>query len=456
MRFTLALIINIILFMKKTYLTLSCLVAAMGLSAQNHFVVSPIELGGAPISLNGEAMSDNQLYVVGQEENSSCPMIWNTETGDVVMLANTELLVDETTGDSYIENWTGYFHAINNNGLAVGYFGAPSAVSHAIACDVNNPEDYTILYEEDEDAGSVAFGVSEDGSTIVGFHFDAAWVTHGCIWTEGGSVRTDLPWPSEEQCGFAIDYASARGISADGSTIMGYVQDNVYGAWVFVCWERQADGSYAVNAQAANTYFEYDYQLGKPYMTFEPTGMSRNGEWVTLRLVEEYDPWDWSFTPMTLAGRLNLKTNALEALPGMEVNVFAAANNGTAVGRVADNEMLDHGVIWYPGEEVLTSFEELHADNEAVSASLTTALSDVTGDGTGVSGVLIDLIDLGDGQYDFQQSSFVADIPAAEEPVGIKQVASVADGKAYDLLGRRVFNAVGHLTVVNGTKRIAR
>ena len=430
--------------MKKTFTTLSCIMAAMGITnAQQEFVVSPIELDGASLSIYAEGMSQNQTYVVGQDQDSQCPVIWNTQTGDVVILSEKELIVDEE-GNTYSEDWTGYFHAVNGQGVAVGDFGAMSVGSHAIMCDVNNPGDYVILYEEEGDAGNVAYGISEDGKTVVGFHFDAAWVTHGCVWTDGGEVRTDLPWPTAEECGFDVDYASARGISGDGSVIMGYAQESNFGSWVLICWKRQADGSYAVNAEGAKKFFEYDYQLGKPYMTFEPTGLSYNGEWVALTVVEEYDPFDWSYTPMNLAARLNVKSNTLEVLPGVAANIFSVSDNGTAVGRMTDETFADHGIVWNAGTEELQQIEDICADE--LADAMSTSLSAIIGDGTAATGVMMCI----EGDV-LLQAAFVAQLPVSEAPVGIKDVQNAvrAEG-AYDLMGRRVLNTKGHLIVAGG------
>lgn len=444
--------------MKKTFTSICCLVAAMGLNAQNQFVISPAELDGAEVSLFGEAISDNQVYVVGEDQGSQNPMIWNTVTGDVIMLAESELLVDEYSGETYKENWTGYFLDVTDEGLAVGCFGAPSSVSHAILCDANDPEDYIVLYEEDEDTGSVAYGISDDGSTVVGFHFDASWTTYGCVWTEGGTVRTDLPWPTEEECGFTVDYASARGMSADGSVIMGYAQDNNYGAWVFICWYRQADGTYKVDASAANKYFEFDYGLGKPYMTFEPNNISKNGEWVTLRVVEEFDPFDWNYTPLTLAARLNLKTQELEVFP-TECSMFGIANNGTAVGRVADENWLEEGIVWYPETSEIKTVKELFPEQEELTSSLTSGLSNITRSGNCVTGMFMTEVMVEDSEWPvYIQNAFIGEIPFTDggEPTGIKNVEDNNGGAAaFDLMGRRVLNTKGHITVVNGKKSVA-
>lgn len=428
--------------MKKIYTSIFCLCAAMGVNAQSEFVLSPVELNGAELSLYGESLSENQVYVAGQDQNTSNPVIWNTVTGEVVMLQDEEMLYDYESDTPYIEAMTGTFHYVNDNGLAVGEFGAPSAGSHAIVCDINNPEDYDILYEEEGDAGSAAYAISEDGSTIVGFHFDSAWTTYGCVWTDGGKTRTELPWPTAAECGFDIDYASARGMSADGSVIMGYVQDYNYGSWVFVCWERQADGTYAVNASAADKYFEYDYQLGKPYMEFEPTGISRNGEWVTLVVEEEYDPWDWGHTPAQRAARLNLKSNELEVLDG-QGTVFGIANNGTAVGRVMDANWSTAGIVWYAGEQEVKFVAEL-LDEEALAGSIDSSVSSITGDAKAVTGVCM--------TEDFLQYAYVAQIPGGQT-TGVKGIENVAaDGVAYDMMGRRVLNTNGHITIINGKK----
>lgn len=426
--------------------------AAMSINAQTQFVLSPLECDNFELSLYAESISENQNFVAGQDQSCSCPVIWNTVTGDVVRLTDNEMFYDEESQTPYTENYTGTFHSVNSNGLAVGEFGAPSDCSHAIMCDIKNPEDYILLYEEDSDAGNAAYAISEDGSTIVGFHFDANWVTYGCVWTNGGQTRTDLPWPTAEQCGFEIDYASARGMSADGSVIMGYVQDYNYGSWVFICWERQADGTYICNTDACQKYFEYDYQLGKPYMLFEPHNISGNGEWVTLEVEAEFDPWDWNYTPSQRAARLNVKTNELQVLD-QEGSVFGIANNGTAVGRVTDASWANQAVIWMADEAELTSLTDLLPEVGELNDAFDTALCNITSDATAATGVCINALDV---EPYYAQQSFVASLPGGQDnPVSISQLEKIVkQGVSYDIQGRRTYNTRGHLTIIDGRKVI--
>ena len=382
---------------------------ALGLHAQSSFVVSPRAIEGEEIMLLGEKMSENRKFVVGESQAFNTPAIWNTETNEVQMFVFPDSTWVEDPEQPYYEYMlkTGSFHSVNNNGAAVGSLTTADFVTHPILAYAGNGTEYITLYEDPSDVSAEAYDISEDGNTIVGFHFDAAWITHACVWSGDGATRIDLPFPTEEELGFAIDYVGARWISADGSVILGYAQDFYTGAWVAVTW-RLKEGQYVVEP-IANNYFQTTYfdEEGNwvvpgenPYVEFEPVALSANGEWVSLSVVELYDPTDWDYTPVVYAARMNILTGAFEMLAleeeYNELLMFGIADNGRCAGRFSglldpmtwDQEV--SAVVWYEGSNVLTRLMEFYPTDPYFSTTVASSLSCISADGEYVMGYAAD------------------------------------------------------------------
>lgn len=336
--------------------------ALMGMSAQAQRVVtSPVEDEQGAYQFAVEDMADNQSYAAGSDEATSSPVIWDVKTGKLHYFTYEGTyyppLYDEETfeflGYDYDnpqpDTYEGSFHAINNEGMAVGEFGSSFADKYPCFAKLGDTE-VTYLYADKEtEAGGSAYGISADGKTIVGFYFDDAWMTKACVWKNGGKTaadRIDLPAPTAEEFGGEIDYVAARWISADAKVILGYAQDFANGSWVMVYWTLEADGTYKVHADQAKKYYtsyEYDFETGSAawahpenlYSNFEPMALSVNGEWVTLNVCPTYDLNDYEAVIENQSARLNLTTGQLEVLKsedGIYPELYGVANDGTAVG----------------------------------------------------------------------------------------------------------------------------
>lgn len=370
--------------MKKIFTVIMCAVSILVASAQSPFVVSPIEHNGASIALLGESMSQNLNYVVGMEQFVQLPAAWFPSTNNVMILDGAQ---------------SGSFHAVNNAGIAVGELTDDQFISHAIMCNLTGDGSYTTLAGDADDAGASAYGITEDGSIIVGFHFDEAWVTYACIWTNNGTVRTDLPTPTEAEVGFPIDYASARWISADGSVILGYVQDAYSGDWVAVSWKK-IDGQYVVTPIANNFYQSRAFgpdgtivipENANPYFKFEPYALSANGEWAAISVVPAYDENDFNVIPELLFARLNLVSNELEVVEINDeytnIEMFGIANDGTCVGRMTGAmewetfTMPEDAVLWSANTTSLVKVFSLYDNEEYVNQSAMNACTYITADG---------------------------------------------------------------------------
>lgn len=425
--------------MKKISMLLMCVVMAFAVQAQTQFVVSPTTVNDMQVLMLGEMMSQNQMYVVGSEQASQCPFLWNTETQSVYVLFemdSTYVNPAEWGGEEpayweYVPK-TGSFHAVNDGGIAVGSITTADYISHPIMAGGNS---YVTLYEDlNNDAGAEAYGITADGSTIVGFYFDETWTARACLWTENGSVRTDLPTPTAAQVGFPIDYASARWISADGNVILGYVQDNNTGAWVAVAWKK-INGEYTVYS-FCNNYYQTTYynsngdlvlpETPNPYYDFEPLALSENGTWVSLKVVPAYDLTDWDAEAKEYAARYNLETNTFEVLNTddmsyVNLEMFGIANNGTCVGRLSgepDFETMTQpvdAVVWRKNETVMTTLFSQFPNDQYVAENTVSACSFITGDGAYAMGYASDEVG--------NQTTFYVQI---DEPDAIAEHATVA------------------------------
>lgn len=444
--------------MKKLFTLLLC--AGMGLAtqAQNNFTVSPTNYGADEIGFVAEGMSDDLKWVAGSDQLGNYPAVWNTETNTMSLLIEQDSvwidpMVWGEVGEPYwdYKNYEGVFHAITANGVAVGSMTDANYISHPVCYDANNGT-YFRLFETAQDAGSEAYGITADGSTIVGYHFDESWTTYACVWTNNGQTRTDLPWPTNMR--FEIDYASARWISADGAMILGYVQDFNTGDWVAVAWRRNGN-SYEPVPFGDNFYqtreFDDNGELievdcPNPYYKFEPCALSANGVWASVFLVESYDVNDWFNTPAATCARYNFTTQQLEVFANDSdedgPELFGIANDGTAVGRRNQED----AVIWNVNSNEIVRVAEQYAGDAYVDAWMMSALCFVTGDGCYTLGYSMD-------EYG-NESSFILRL---RDHVGIENVEAEPVAPRvkgiYDMMGRKLDKVNGRgVYIIDGKK----
>lgn len=439
--------------------------------------------------MQAEGVSPDMQYVAGSNENTSQPAIWTVAGDDVKEFSFEGVyyppLYDEDTyefiGYDY-ENpqqdmYEGTFHTINSAGTAVGDFG--SSYTDKTPCFANVADTaVTYLYMAEGDAGGSAYAITADGSVIAGFHFDASWTTHACVWRNGGQTaadRYDLPMPTDEEFGSPIDYVSARWMSEDGQVILGYAQDANTGDWVMLYWTANPDGTYTAHTEYTKQYFttwEMNFETWsqawvdptKPYSRFQPEAISANGEWVSLTLMETYDLDSWGM-PAILAGRLNLTTGALEVLDTEMTTAptfYGIANNGTAVGTTpvmygpmapghkAPAEMGDlrQAYVWYAGGSVHQNVQEIFAGEEYFNTEeLQTefTLAAITPDAQYIVGTRTAT----DGVDSWEVTSYVVELPATpvenvvEGVKGVKmiengQVVIIREGVKYNMMGQRL------------------
>ena len=410
-----------------------------------------INIDGAKISditdemqLMGENMSPNAKYVVGMNFATYAPAAWNVETNEYIEFPEYE---------------EGAFHAATSNGIFVGDDG--NGEGYAIKADASG--NVTPLYRfegetiETEwgpmstgDAGSSAYAISEDGKTIAGYYFDSAYNTTPCIWTES-NTRIDLPLPTMEEAGFEINGGQVRWMSSDAKILVGFLIDNM-ATWPACIWRQNSTGGYDYDI-ICKDYWEEGYQLGKPYMFFQPTGISANGEWVALTIQNEFDDWDFSVpAPPMQAARLNLTNGNLEVLNADEELVPAGiANDGKTLVYSGSNDMMGRaGYVWEAGtknsivsiDEILSTIPEL----EELSSNTPCSLS---ADGKYIQGFGLSGIGFGANHF-----SYVVDYDKA---VGIN-TAKVenkpsASDRIFNINGQQVRNMNGRgIYIIRGKK----
>lgn len=455
--------------MKKIFTLVACAVAAISANAQ--VIFSP---ESEALAIWAESMNSNAKLVVGVNQMSNNPIIWDVENDEVSEYADTEM-VDTPIYDP--ETWeligyepvempcTGSFHAVSNNGIAVGEFGAEG---NGKAFLVNYAEGGEVVYlAGKEGENSSAYAITADGSIIAGFHFQITetwdFIVGACIWTDNGQTRIDLPNPSEEELGFAIDYCQARWISEDGSVIGGFVQDQAHGQWVLQTWHRTATGEYVADASAGK-YYEPEMGMGRPYMTFsvDASALSANGAWMPVTIQDEYDWTDWETPwPDARSARYNVAEDRLEVMEGNAAEFFGIANDGTAVGRASAGWMMPTGAaIWPAGTTEAVMLTDYYEDFTDLSPEISSALSYITPDAKLMCGTLEYITYEDESDPDdygtWHRRSFIAEMP--QDITGIKSVENneVKATAVYDIAGRKLNNvpAKSGMYIVNGKKYI--
>ncbi len=257
--------------MKKIF-TLSSLflAAALSLNAQD---LKTIDGDADAGELEVLAVSNNGQFVCGTTMTASY-FIYDTATKSFKWQAGPE----DASGDPADSQ----LRHITDNGYAVGYAG-----DYPISMDKDgNVTQLDTLAGDEEHATTSAFAVTNDGKTIVGCAFTTYSVP--LIWQDG--KLSQLPMPTEEEAGYTVNGAVAKYISADGSIIVGYIEDDL-ATYPAMIWTRQDDGSYAYEIISADYY---EPGLGdKPYWSFSPECISANGRYIGISAERNIqDKWD--------------------------------------------------------------------------------------------------------------------------------------------------------------------
>lgn len=324
-------------FFNRNLFTAACLLTGMTASAQGSIkILNDIVSDGETYQPEVEAISSNHRYVTGPA--------YNTTTGSTGMFVY-DLETDKYAVKPAEDEYGAVMRMVSDDGVAVGYN------KQAVKLSIDGTTEYL---DVPEGMTGQARDASDDMSLIVGCHYstDNPYFTTACIWKDGKLV--DLPVPTDEELGFETNGSTAYYTTADGSTIVGYVVDNL-STMPLIVWYLQDDGTYKCDPVCTKYFSQWGDIEGRPYVKFGPQGLSRNGKYVSLNVME-------ATTEQRMA-RYNLETGDLEIYIAdgqgdikaqSEAQATAIANDGTMTGWVLSGSTWvaqeRNAVIWRGGE----------------------------------------------------------------------------------------------------------
>lgn len=306
--------------MKKILLSVALLAACGMATAQKLTYVPYATLNNS--SLAGTATSANGRYIGGG--NGEYAFICDMQT------LETKYFISDELGSGEDESATSDIYAISDDGVGYGYV-AGIAAKFSFA-------DHTI--EKIVDDNSIAKWTTADGSTQIGVKYDNSYSQFPVIWKDG--ELANLPVPTESTMGFYVNGAIANVSNADGSIIVGSVQDDM-AAYPMLIWNLNADGkTYSVNPMCKR-FFNPTFDSWQPYDMFEGAAISSNGKWIAMNIHNNMPSFDDPDTGMRLA-RYDVEADTLQFIdcPDAGETYYYYANgiadDGTIVGYV-ENEI---------------------------------------------------------------------------------------------------------------------
>lgn len=356
------------------------------------------------------AVSASGEYAAGRN-GAGVPAIWNVKTGDVV-------LYEDATSEYRMVN------AVADNGVGVGADG-----DFAVIFRTDGTMDYL---DSELDIYSTARGITADGTMVVGCRFDEGYNQTPGYWKDGEFHAIYMP--DEDELGYSIlAGASAVGVSADGSVILGYVVDGL-SSYPAVIWTRnEVSGDYEF-VNITDGYFEPG-NGSNPYWMITPESISPDGRWIALDVT-------YNDSEEIRMSRMSLETGEVEVAINddyYEVSSTGISNNGDVLGFSIDegSAMLNREGLYWPagadGYDTLGGYlgnEEI--DELGMYSNTPCAIS---GDGKAVGGFF--LSETGDF------IAYMIDMELAN--IGVDGVAtekvSVVNG-VYDVNGQRVADSV--------------
>lgn len=368
-----------------------------------------------------QAISPNHRYVAGPAFDMSTGMmgmfVYDVETGDyAVKPANDDYGAD--------------IREVNDDGVATGY--------NSQACFLHL--DGTVEYiEAEEGITTQARDASDDLSVVVGCTYPTdGFNTTACVWVDG--EKTDLPVPTDEELGFETNGSVAYYTNSDGSVIAGYVVDN-YSTNPLLIWRLQDDGSYVCDPVCTRYFSPNGDMEGRPYVMFAAQGLSRNGRYVSLNVMDAS-----SGLYEQRIGRLDLETGEVETYvadgsgdiqANAEMQATQVSNDGTIIGwSLAGSWAMQvrSAVIWYKGEDpkllsnVVPDVEEI-ANFDSLGFN---TVIDITPDGRYVVGFAMDEMS--------NYKGYVLDLGTASSAVNevVKEDAEAYEVARYAINGTRL------------------
>ncbi|MDE6842556.1 MAG: hypothetical protein K2J24_03440 [Muribaculaceae bacterium] len=321
--------------------------------------------------------------------------------------------------------------SVADNGKAVGYVG-----DFAIVVDpsgsLNFFDDTTFsIY-------STARGISADGSIIVGSRFDDAYRQTACYWENGTYHELPVPdAPEDIPADVEIYSLATRGISEDGSVIVGNILTGT-SAEAVIMWTRTDSGEYEFHPLYAGL-MEFGWEMEKPYIQMSAQSISSNGKWISLILqLNDFDDITY------YAGRYNVETGEVECAELPDDNlayytgdyyVTGISDNGTAVGFVEQEEMSMFGrqsFIWTSDSdmlELLSTYCDGNTEISALENNDALVYTAINGNSDIITGFTV---------IDGVSNSFVINLDSSHSAVSTIETGKEDIKSMYDLQGRPV------------------
>lgn len=345
---------------------------------------------GVSISPNGKFIAGFNAYMQvseGQYNGTNNGFIWSIAKNKAFDTSS-----DQVSGSTMSD--------VSDNGKAVGYSVSSSG-------DPYNPNVYAATLNIDdgkitniENLYSIAYGVSSDGSVVVGYIKEDD-VKKACLWMNGERVLLPLPTATEADV-TSIDGSEAIYVSNAGNVILGKItcqspitgSDRTYSVDLVLAWKKQADGSYACDL-VFKDIFDQKSDKSKPFTKAVPSGLSDNGEWISLQTRGGYENEEglWVLDLVDRFTRMNLSTREYETalLKGSESLVYnypckpgGIANDGTMVGAYGlDNSR--KALIWCAEAEEPEILSDKYGFEDINSLVISQA-TDISADGSRVVG----------------------------------------------------------------------
>ena len=368
-----------------------------------------------------QAVSPNHRYAAGpafnMETGTFGMFVYDIETGNY----NVQAALDDFGAD---------IREVNNDGVATGYN------EQACFLNIDGTVDY---FEAEEGMSTIARDASDDLSVVVGCTYPTdGFNTTACVWVDG--EKTDLPVPTDEELGFETNGSVAYYTNSDGSVIAGYVVDN-YSTNPLLIWRLQDDGSYVCDPVCTRYFSPNGDMEGRPYVMFAAQGLSRNGRYVSLNVMDAS-----SGLYEQRIGRLDLETGEVETYvadgsgdiqANAEMQATQVSNDGTIIGwSLAGSWAMQvrSAVIWYKGEDpkllsnVVPDVEEI-ANFDSLGFN---TVIDITPDGRYVVGFAMDEMS--------NYKGYVLDLGTASSAVNevVKEDAEAYEVARYAINGTRL------------------
>lgn len=368
--------------LNRNLFTALCFMAGITASAQGSIkILDNMVSNGETYQPEIEAISSNHRYVTGPAYNST--------TGATGMFIY-DLETDQYAVKPAEDEFGAVMRMVSDDGVAIGYN------KQAVKLSIDGNVEYL---DVPEGITGLARDASDDLSLIVGCHYETTnpYKTTACIWKNGELI--DLPVPTDEELGFETNGSTAYYTNADGSIIVGYVVDNA-STMPLILWRLQSDGTYVCDPVCTKYYSEWGDVEGKPYVMFSPQGLSRDGKYVSLNIMELTD-----FYSEQRMARYNLDTEKLEIYVAdgqdeikaqAEAQATAIANDGTMIGWVLSGSWIaqERSAVVWEGDEaapkiLANAYPEIPEIAEFDSYGFNT-ICDITPDARYIAGFAMD------------------------------------------------------------------